>query len=154
MPEKAAEARVLRRQIHVNASPETVFSFLTDPAKVTRWMGRMVILEPRPGGVYRCVFNERDIAAGKIVEIKRPERLVFTWGWEDPSNPIRPGTSTVEITLKRDGDGTVVSLTHTGLPAAAVDRHAMGWQLYLDRLAVAATGGDPGPDPNEKPRDM
>ena len=26
--------------------------------------------------------------------------------------------------------------------------HGQGWQLYLDRLEIAAAGGDPGPDPN------
>jgi hypothetical protein len=26
----------------------------------------------------------------------------------------------------------------------------MGWENYLDRLAIVATGGDPGPDPFSK----
>jgi hypothetical protein len=33
------------------------------------------------------------------------------------------------------------------VPADLVDFHAMGWESYLDRLAIAAAGGDPGPDP-------
>ena len=40
-------------------------------------------------------------------------------------------------------------LTHRGLPdAESVAHHRQGWESYLPRLAIAATGGDPGPDPN------
>ena len=42
-----------------------------------------------------------------------------------------------------------VTLTHRGLPSAEERaNHGHGWELYLGRLAVAATGGEPGPDPN------
>lgn len=155
-PEMASDTTkaAVRREIKINARPETVYQFLTDPAKVTRWMGRMAVLEPRPGGAYRVVINDRDIASGKVVEAKNPERFVFTFGWESRDNPIRPGSSTVEITLERDGNGTMLRLVHTGLPADAVEDHGKGWQLYMGRLAVAAAGGDPGPDPNATPRKM
>jgi hypothetical protein len=46
-----------------------------------------------------------------------------------------------------DGDGTIVRLTHRDLPQEARDIHARGWSHYLSRLAGAAPGGDPGPDP-------
>jgi len=91
------------------------------------------------------------------VEVIPYRRVVFTWGWEggkEGSSPVPPGSSTVEITLTPDGDGTIVRLVHRDLPEGERDKHAQGWELYLDRLAVVASGRDPGPDPNAQPRKM
>jgi hypothetical protein len=42
-------------------------------------------------------------------------------------------------------------MTHSGLPdAEACLSHEQGWAHYLGRLAVAAAGGDPGPDTMRK----
>jgi hypothetical protein len=44
-------------------------------------------------------------------------------------------------------------MTHTGLPSAEqCASHSRGWAHYLGRIAVAASGGDPGPDPGAQPR--
>ena len=59
---------------------------------------------------------------------------------------ITPGSTTVEITLHPEGDKTRLRLVHRGLPADAVDDHSNGWAHYLERLALRAAGGDPGPD--------
>ncbi len=144
----------LQRQVRINAPPGAVYKYLTDPALITKWFGRKAVFEARPGGACRIEMNDRDAVSGKVVELKSPEKVVYTFGWEAKDNPIRPGSSTVEITLKPEGASTLVTLVHTGLPADAVEDHAKGWQLYLDRLAVAATGRDPGPDPNATPRKM
>ncbi len=141
------ERSAIRREIRVTARPETIFGLLTEPAKYVRWKGALAELDPRPGGIYRVQLNNRDIARGRYVEVVPYSRVVFTWGWEG-GGPVPPGSSTVEITLTPDGDGTIVRLVHRDLPDEARDKHLQGWELYLNRLAVAATGRDPGPDPN------
>lgn len=97
------ERSAITREIRVAARPETVFAFLTDPAKMVRWMGGRVELDPRSGGVYRVEINTRDIARGEYVEVVPHRRVVFTWGWEG-GGPVRAGSTTVEITLDPDGD--------------------------------------------------
>jgi uncharacterized protein YndB with AHSA1/START domain len=140
---------VVEREVNIDASPETVFEFFTDPAKMVRWKGAQATLDPRPGGVYRVEMNEQAIVLGEYVEVDPPNRLVFTWGWEGDSAFTPPGSSTVEITLTPTADGTLVRLVHTGLPSAeSAEAHGHGWDQYMPRLAIAATGGDPGPDPN------
>ena len=63
-----------------------------------------------------------------------------------------PGSSLVEIDLiERDGR-TLLRLTHSGLPDAAhQESHGKGWAYYLDRLAMAAAGQNPGPDDRAPP---
>jgi uncharacterized protein YndB with AHSA1/START domain len=135
----------LRHEVRIDARPETVFPYFTDPGRIVRWKGREAELEPQPGGIYRVVIRDGQVARGEYVEVTPYTRVVFTWGWEDGA--FAPGTSTVEIDLVPDGEGTIVRLTHTDLPAEERDLHDRGWSHYLSRLAVAAAGGDPGPDP-------
>ena len=127
-------------EIRIAASPETVFDFFTDPDKMIQWMGRSAILEPSAGGTFRCDMNGTDVARGEFVVVEPPRRAVFTWGWEaGGSADVPPGSSTVEILLEPDGDGTLLRLTHTGLPGAdAIRRHRAGWEQFIPRLADAA----------------
>ncbi len=136
------------REVRIDASPETVFSFFTDPKMMVRWKGRLANLDPREGGEYRVTINDRASAVGTYVELDPPRRVVFTWGWEG-SDAVPPGASTVEVDLIPDGEATVLRLRHRGLPEEATEEHARGWDHYLPRLSVAAPGGDPGPDPME-----
>jgi uncharacterized protein YndB with AHSA1/START domain len=131
----------------LSAPPDDVFGFLTDAARYTRWMGRSAELDPRPGGIYRVAWSDDAIALGRYVEVEPPRRIVFTWGWVG-NDQVPPGSSTVEITLSRDGTGTHMVLRHSdiGLPEQ-VGEHAKGWEHYLDRLAELAAGGSPPPEP-------
>jgi len=65
--------------------------------------------------------------------------------------PVAPGASTVELSLEPDGDGTLLRLTHRDLPHDMRAFHRLGWEHSLARLAIAADGGDPGPDPLTSP---
>lgn len=133
---------------HVAARPETIFPYFTDPERYVQWMGTDAILDPSPGGTYRVHMRPGVESLGEFVDIDPPHRVVFTWGWVD--HPVvPPGTTRVEVTLEPDGDGTLVRLVHYDLPTAdTAAEHRQGWELYLSRLTITVTGGDPGPDPN------
>jgi uncharacterized protein YndB with AHSA1/START domain len=130
-----------------------VFECLTDPVKLIRWAGADAVSEPHLGGMYRVVINPGHVVRGDYVEVVRNHRLVYTWGWED-SRGIPPGSSLVEIVLTPDGAGTRLALTHTLLPTAAGEGHGGVWDHYLPRLALAASGKDPGPDAWAEPARM
>ena len=134
------------RTVTIDAAPEEVFAFFTDPAKMVLWKARAAWLEPEPGGLFRIDVNGRSIARGEYVEIDPPRRIVFTWGWEGASHPMPPGSTTVEITLHGVGDKTVLTLVHRGIPASERSRNSEGWDHYLPRLQLAAAGGDAGSD--------
>jgi uncharacterized protein YndB with AHSA1/START domain len=140
---------VIERELHIDASPETVFAFFTDPALMVRWKGAKATLDPRPGGIYRVEMSEQVVARGEYVELDPPNRLVLAWGWEGDYASTPPGSSTVEITLTPEGDGTRLHLVHSDLPSPeSAEAHGHGWDLYMPRLAIAAAGGDPGPEPH------
>jgi uncharacterized protein YndB with AHSA1/START domain len=140
-------ASAVEQEIRIAATPETVFAFFTDPDKMARWKGREAELDPRPGGAYRVVISDKAIARGEYVELDPPRRVVFTWGWEGEGNAVPPGSSTVEIDLAPEGDGTLVHLVHRDLPEDERGQHEHGWLHFLGRLQKAAVGEDPGPDP-------
>jgi uncharacterized protein YndB with AHSA1/START domain len=136
----------LVREVVIDASPETIFEFLTVAEKHILWDGTEAELDPRPGGVYRVLVAGEYQAAGEFVEVVPNARVVLSFGWDMPDNPIRPGTTTVTYEFIPEGGKTTVRLTHSGLPDDAVDDHTKGWDHYLGRLAVVATGGHVGPD--------
>jgi uncharacterized protein YndB with AHSA1/START domain len=142
------EGTVVEREVSIDASPETIWEFLVDRDKATRWMGLSATLQAEPGGLYRVEVIPGHTARGEFVELEPPRRVVYTWGWEEGDNAVPPGSSTVEIELIPEGERTTVRLIHSDLPSPeAGASHGHGWQHYLDRLATAAAGGDPGEDP-------
>ena len=144
------EPLVVQREVRIAAPPATVFAFLTDPEKILRWMGTEATVEPRQGGLYLVNVTGKDVARGRFTEVIPVHRLAYSFGW-DGRDEVPPGSSLIEIDLiDRDG-GTLLRLTHSGLPnAAACTSHEKGWTHYLGRLAEAAAGRDPGPDSNRK----
>lgn len=63
-----ADPGVIRRELFIEAEPATVFAFLTDPDKLTRWMGVQCELDAEPHGVYLVNVNGRDVARGEFEE--------------------------------------------------------------------------------------
>ena len=145
---EASTETAVRREISIAARPETVWDFFVDPRKAERWMGISALLDPRPGGEYRVEVISGNVALGEFVEVDPPHRLVWTWGWTDQSqSPVPPGSSTIEVELVPEGDGTLLRFTHSGLPdAEAAQKHAHGWDHYLERLEIVARGDDAGRD--------
>ena len=148
MTQTDTDPGVIYREIFIEAEPDTVFAFLTDADKMVRWMGVSATLEPREGGLYLVDVNNGSIAKGEYRKVLPNYRLSYTFGWEGDDTAVPPGSSLVEIDLEEKRPGTLLKLTHSGLPEAAVPAHAEGWEHYCGRLYEAAAGRDPGLDPN------
>jgi uncharacterized protein YndB with AHSA1/START domain len=143
----ATEVPTVERELVIDASPETVWELLVDPAKATSWMGRQSWSEPHEGGLYRVEVIPGHIARGEYIELDAPRKLVLSWGWEG-ENAVPAGSSRLEFTLTPEGDGTRLHFVHSGLPSAeSAASHAHGWDHYFERLAIAGSGGDAGEDP-------
>jgi hypothetical protein len=77
-------------------------------------------------------------ASGEVVEVVPDERVVFTFGYDDPGKPIPPGGSRVTITLEDAKGGTRLQLLHETADAAVRDAHVPGWRYQLALLANVA----------------
>ena len=125
----------------LNAPPAKVYGAWTDPAQIARWFGPgqaetlRAETDVRVGGRYRIVMRSADgeehDVSGVYREVVPNEKLVFSWAWR--TTPERE--SLVTITLKADGTGTMLTLTHEQFfDEPARDRHRSGWTGALDKL--------------------
>jgi len=123
------------------ASREVVFAALTQPDALRQWFGpdgattAVADVDLRPGGRYRFEMHGSEggvhSVGGEYIDIDPPARLVFTWAWK--STPERE--SLVTITLKPDGDGTLLTLLHEQFAdEEARDHHESGWTSSLGKL--------------------
>jgi uncharacterized protein YndB with AHSA1/START domain len=141
------ETFIVRRETQIAAPPATVFAFLTDPQRIVNWMGTQAETELHPGGLYLLRGINGKAARGAFREVVPVHRLAYSFGW-DGSEDVPPGSGLIEIDLIDHDGGTLLCMTHSGLPSQAqCDSHAKGWAHYLGRLTLAAAGKDPGPDP-------
>ena len=131
----------LKRRL--NASPAKVYEAWTDPEKIVRWFGPAQVIagsvradiDARIAGRYRISFDMEDgehhEVGGVYREMVPNQRLTFSWAWY--STPERE--SQVTISLKPDGDGTLLTLHHEQLlDQAARAGHENGWISTLDKL--------------------
>jgi uncharacterized protein YndB with AHSA1/START domain len=129
---------ILKRRY--NAPPAKVFAAWTEPEKLARWMGSEQITSVRAetdlrvGGRYHIKMitpgDEHDVS-GVYRELVPNEKIVFTWAWK--STPERE--SLVTVSLKADGGGTLLTLTHEQFfDEDARDRHQHGWTVSLNKL--------------------
>ena len=133
----------LRASVQIDATPERVFEYFVRPESMLRWMGDYAVLDARPGGEFTLDVNSVPVR-GRYLELEPPSRLLISWGHAG-SDLLPPGSSTLEVLLRADGGGTVVEIVHRDLPDLEARKHAVGWRIFLGRLAIATAGGDPGP---------
>lgn len=134
-----------RTTIEIRASPERVFDHFVRPELLVRWMGDFARLEAVAGGVFSVDINGV-LIRGHFVQLERPRLIEIAWG-EAGSAVMPPGATRLRVTFEARGELTRVELTHSGLVPSEAAKHAVGWPHFVQRLIVAAAGGDPGPDP-------
>jgi len=151
----AALSLVLTRRFE--ASPQQVFDAWIDPRQIGRWIGprsirsEVLAMDARPGGAYRIAMHrasgEANIVAGVYREVTPPERLVFTWTWENdwPENDRpehkRDGETVVTLTFRAVGKDTEMTLRHERFASTASrDAHGEGWRGSFDKLADLLAG--------------
>ena len=131
-----SDTESVKASVRIAASPMDVFPYLIDPTLIVQWIGLSAELDPQPGGVFALDFASTS-ARGTYVFVESPRRVVFTWGIPGDAT-LPPGSSTIEILLKADGDETIVELTHRDLPPEKRQSHRDGWEECLAGLSRAA----------------
>jgi uncharacterized protein YndB with AHSA1/START domain len=111
------------------------------------------VSDSHPGGLYLVKGISGHVTRGAFREVVPVHRLAYSFGWEG-NEEVPPGSGLVEIDLTDRDGGTLLRMTHSGLPnSAQCASHDKGWAHYLGRLAIAAAGRNPGLDRGPVPRD-
>jgi len=139
-----AKAQTTLQLTRTFAAPrEKVFRAWTDPEEVKKWFHPPGYETPsaeidlRVGGKYRLGMRklpdgEVFYLSGSYREVRRPERLVYTWQWE--AEP-ELGDTLVTVQFHDRGGSTEVVLTHKLFPTEkARQEHERGWSGGLDNL--------------------
>jgi uncharacterized protein YndB with AHSA1/START domain len=126
-----APEHVLERAVLIRARRETVFRYFTDSERFAAWWGAGSTIDAWPGGALSIRYPNGVLASGEVLEVRPPERVVFTYGYEDPSKSVPPGGSRVVVTLEEKNDGTLLRLRHELPDAASRDQHVQGWRYQL-----------------------
>ena len=128
----------LDRTVIIRATPQTVFSFLTENDRWASWWGAGSTIEPKAGGrVYIRHANGIE-SSGEVVEVVPPKRMVFTYGFNS-GKPMPPGSSRVTIDLAPHGQGTRLDLRHDFADAGVRDEHVQGWRYQLSVFGNVVT---------------
>ncbi len=134
----------LKRRL--NAPAEKVYAAWTDPQKIVRWFGpdsgpvTKAEIDLRVGGGFNIGFHTEDgeyhQVGGVYREVVPNEKLVFSWAW----HTMKERESLVTITIKRDGEGSLLTLHHEKFfDEAARDGHERGWTGSLNKLEALFT---------------
>jgi uncharacterized protein YndB with AHSA1/START domain len=145
----SAAATPARRELVItrvfDAPPPLVFKAWTEPQRLVRWWGPQGFTTPscemdvRPGGAFRICMRSPEGTdhwlRGVYREIVEPQRLVFTWAWEDGEG--NPGHETLVTVGFAEQEGkTALTLHHAVFETVkARNAHHSGWTGCLDHLA-------------------
>lgn len=151
MPAQAQTGEAQRPSLtlkkRIKATPAKIFRAWTEPAQLVRWWGpgkceyAAAEIDLRVGGRFRIAFRtdidgkpqEQHEVGGTYKEIVPDQKLVFSWNWI--TTPER--VSQVTVTLKSDGDHTILTLHHEQLfDEASKTGHTRGWTASLDKLGA------------------
>lgn len=115
---------------------DDLWSALTDPARLARWIGA-VEGDLRLGGEFRARFTSSWEGRGRVDVCEPPRRLLVTMGDEE-------GETVVEAELTPDGEYTYLVVEERGLPLGAVAAYGAGWQAHIEDLAAHLAGRPAG----------
>jgi uncharacterized protein YndB with AHSA1/START domain len=128
-----------------DAPRERVFHAWTDPIVLQEWWGPpgftcpLAQVDLRTGGRYRLAMKPPEgdafYLAGTFQEVTPPERLVYTWAWEEDDMETGETLVTVEFKDVDRGTRTEIVLTHERFrDEAARARHLDGWNGCFEHL--------------------
>jgi uncharacterized protein YndB with AHSA1/START domain len=135
---RAVEGKgAVRMEDRFETDIQDLWSALTDPARLARWLGQ-VDGELRLGGEFRAHFFATGWeGTGSVQACQPPQRLLV--------QTIEAGGSDVhviEATLTTDGAHTVLVIEERGMPLDQLAAYGAGMQVHVEDLAAYLAGND------------
>ena len=137
----------IEQDVLIDASPESVWAVLTEPAHVGEWFGQgaPAEIDLRPGGIMQLDHGDHGKFPTTIVDVDPPRRFTYRWASGFPGEAANEANSTlVEFTLEPENGGTRLKVVESGfttrLPAPVPSHddshagHVKGWAGILPEL--------------------
>jgi uncharacterized protein YndB with AHSA1/START domain len=126
---------IVRMQDRYNTDIDDLWSALTDPRRLARWMGE-VEGDLRLGGEFRARFFASGWeGTGRVEACEPPRRLLVL-----TMQPGQPDEHVIEVTLAADGDQTILVWEERGMPLDQLSAYGAGIQVHVEDLAAHVAG--------------
>jgi uncharacterized protein YndB with AHSA1/START domain len=126
---------VVRVEDRFDTDVDDLWSALTDPGRLARWMGE-IDGDLRLGGEFRARFFASGWkGTGRVQACEPPHRLLL--------QTMHPGQSDehfIEVRLTADGDQTILVWEERGMPVDQLAAYGAGVQVHVEDLAAHLAG--------------
>jgi uncharacterized protein YndB with AHSA1/START domain len=125
---------VVRMQDRFDTGIDDVWSALTEPGRLGRWLGEFEG-DLHLGGEFRARYFDGWEGTGRVDACEPPRHLLVT------TRHVRQvDEHVIEATLTADGDHTILILEHRGMPVNLLPDYGAGIQIHIEDLAAHIAG--------------
>jgi uncharacterized protein YndB with AHSA1/START domain len=126
---------IVRMEDRFDTDIDDLWSALTDPRRLARWMGE-VEGDLRLGGEFRARFFASGWeGTGRVEACEPPRRLLLL-----TMQPGQPDEHFIEATLTADGSQTILVWEERGMPLDQLAAYGSGIQVHVEDLAAYLAG--------------
>lgn len=124
------KVKTIRQKAIVSATPEDVYEAFIDAEKHSAFTGSRATCDPRVEGEFTAWDG---YISGKNLELEKGKKIVQEWKTTEWPSGYPP--SRLELTFRKVGEGTEISMVHSNVPAEQADDYAQGWiDFYWEPL--------------------
>jgi len=126
---------VVRMEDRFDTDIDDLWSALTDPGRLARWLGEFEG-ELRLGGEFRARFFASGWEGTGRVDVCEPPQHLLVMTKDDG----QADEHAIEATLTADGDHTILILEERGMPVNLLAAYGAGIQVHIEDLAAHIAG--------------
>ena len=112
----------IEQSVYMPASPEEVYDALVDAEKHSEFTGSQATCDPRVGGAFSAWDG---YISGRHLQLDRGKKIVQEW--KTTEWPLDYPPSLLEFGLRERGEGTLLIMKHSKVPAEQADSYRQGW---------------------------
>jgi uncharacterized protein YndB with AHSA1/START domain len=125
---------IVRMEDHLGTDIDDLWSALTDPRRLARWIGE-VEGDLRLGGEFRFrFFASGSEGTGRVEACEPPRRLLLTMALGQPDEDV------IEVTLAADSGQAILVWEERGMPLDQLAAYGAGVQIHVEDLAAYLAG--------------
>jgi uncharacterized protein YndB with AHSA1/START domain len=130
------------REMEISASPHRVWTGLSSPDDIVRWLAPRANVRLEPGGPFELFWNQNSSSGSRVRAVSPGQRIEVDWELDGKFH--QDSVSTVRISVRDDRGGTVVSVEDLSQHRAVYDEEvADAWEQALVNLKEWLEDGTP-----------